>query len=391
VETAIFLGNLRTPEEDGVMRLEIEYSDEVNFDADRSKRLAALFGPAPANELIFHSKANKFLSAILATRPFPIDLELENSIDDDTFVEHLVTRTTCFGSLSLNSFEIDHGRLTRYLINRLSLFMCLKIFDLPHDLLLNFVSAPMQYIHWVLWEHAGSISLAKNRPYIVPKIIDLYSDYYFYQEPFMLQAFDLVAQSDHLEKLTLSMVHYGLEVYARGEEALIHVVREMNNLKYLTFLACEGQWGSRLQELLQALESHKGLKEFAIREYPQRFDHEFKWLKELLTRNRYLRVTTESGWRDYETKEIKDIRRLNRFFRGSKRLQNVPAVDRPPLVFAALTRAFCDFQHAVWLLSDHVDLFCEILHENLPSSLTWRMKAAFRFQRLGKLSCKTAR
>lgn len=84
VDTAVFFGTLLTPKEDHVFYYEerepwlgITFNDKLNFDADRSERLAVFFGPASSHKFFLESRANEFLSAALATRPFPINLTVD--------------------------------------------------------------------------------------------------------------------------------------------------------------------------------------------------------------------------------------------------------------------------------------------------------------------------
>lgn len=141
VETAVFFGSLRNPEASASKKLTIRFNDEVNFDAARSEKLATLFEPASTMKLkFFVSKVNKFLSTVLATRPFPLNLIFETtSIDFDAFMEHLEARTTSFGSLSIGLTQ----HLQRRLFDHLHLFENLYIISPPRDLLLKLLAAPM--------------------------------------------------------------------------------------------------------------------------------------------------------------------------------------------------------------------------------------------------------
>lgn len=201
---------------------------------------------------------------------------------------------------------------------------------------------------------------------IVPKAININAWYDVHPARFLKSFLSRVAQLRHLESLTLTLDEFETGPSYIGKE-LLRAVRVNTNLKKLEFMVCEYTWGSYMQKLFGVLDKHESLRTFQIKGYPDHVDPEYKWLKRLLTQNRYLEVSAilyDEIQFDQETSEIYD---LNRFFRGSKSLKKEPAFIRPFLVGSALADEYtCDFQYGGLLLTDHLDVFCELLQEAVP-------------------------
>ncbi|GAX20228.1 hypothetical protein FisN_12Hu075 [Fistulifera solaris] len=153
------------------------------------------------------------------------------------------------------------------------------------------------------------------------------------------------------------------------EQALIRAVRVNQNLKHLEFMAREHQWGRCIQKLFVVAETHKSLRSMKIKSYPDGYDPQYKWLKRLLTRNRYLKVTDILYGEIEADEETFRIYDLNQFFRDSKKLKEAPPAVRPSLVVTALTDEYMnDLQRTGLLLSDNVDVLCKLMHPVVHSS-----------------------
>jgi hypothetical protein len=314
VDTAVYFGSLRTSRKEEVKDLSIKYSKEIDFDAARSERLAALFQPASQMKITFLSKADKFLSAVLATRPYPIDLKFETSpFDAGAFFEHLESRTTSFGSLSLGYLELSK-RLQQRLFHHLHLFEHLQINGLPRELILQLLAAPMKSIGFTLNHKTARMNVAKSD--IVATIIRIESFNDVNPSPFLQSFLKRVTETRHLESLSLTL-HEGYYDTVTIEQTLIRAVRVNQNLKHLEFMACEHQWGRCIQQLFVVAETHESLRSLKIKSYPDGYDPQYKWLKRLLTRNRYLKVTDIFYGEIEADEEAFRIYDLNQFFRDS--------------------------------------------------------------------------
>jgi hypothetical protein len=185
-----------------------------------------------------------------------------------------VTRTTCFGSLSLPYTKLENHVLQR-LFDHLHLFEYLDIPDLPHQLIPKLLAAPIRSVGLSIFFDREVELINLENAEIVPKAIriEIGSEDDRYPKRFMLSFLNRVAQLGHLEELESSVMDKGNEcITTRCGKALARAVRNNKNLKKFSFMVHEHQWGSRWKDLFHAVERHEGLQKFEILGYPDHAD-----------------------------------------------------------------------------------------------------------------------
>ncbi len=135
------------------------------------------------------------------------------------------------------------------------------------------------------------------------------------------------------------------------------------NLTTLTLFDYGDEFGPHLKDLFDVLKSHAGLRALQLKDYLYYIDPELVHLKNFLTQNRHIEVTIAFDTTLNMDKEALNIMAFNRFFRGSLQLRNELVPIRPLFMGAALTETACTFQRIGLLLSDHVDVLCELVYE----------------------------
>ena len=134
METALFFARLKVSEERKLRFMYIRYSRDISFSASHLEQLALLFEVAPTEEIVvWDSHMDAVLSAVLATRPYPISLTLYmSSIDMHAFIEHLRGRSTTFGSLAFVDLTTPVEDIRRIIVFA-SIFEHLRILALREN------------------------------------------------------------------------------------------------------------------------------------------------------------------------------------------------------------------------------------------------------------------
>ena len=311
-----------------------------------------------------HSKLNSVFSRIIATRPYPITLELFHStIDSNVFLKHLQDRTDPFGSLSLIGSVLETNDLRR-LFNHFHLFEHLRADDMPGDLVLQLLAAPVKSIGFRVDTETGRMDVGTAT--IVPKEIAVHtSSVSDFPTKFMRSFLDRIAQLGHLEQLKISAWD-DTQIPLDVGKALIHAVGANKKLTTFKLYDLRRVWDSCLQDLFAAFERHEGFCALRLQYYPKSLDPHFSWLKQLLNRNRRVEITDLDNCEWDMDDEMEQISSLNRFFLGSKSMTREPPTTRLSLLGAALTNsATRDLQRIGLLLSDHTDLLCEVVCETV--------------------------
>ena len=359
VETGVFFGTLGSSDK----LLRIYCSDNLSFDVARAEQFARVIDKNQAKTItIFSLYLDTALSTVLVTRPYPIDVKIKSSriVDSGAFIEQLHDRTSTFGSLSLKGVDLE-AKYLRLLFDRFDLFESLQVGALPNDLLLKLLSAPLKSIGFKAGAENNELDLTTAE--IVPKEIRVKTMYNDFPPKFMVSFFHRVAELGHLESLKLSTTN-SRRVSSAVRKALFHAIGVSKKLETLKLYVGANILGYRMARLFDLLEKHEGLQTFHLYNYPTIIDRHFSWLKQLLKRNRRIHVNDEKGNDWVYDDELKEIYAMNRFVSGSERLTKEATLDRPVFMGAAFTHSAAgDFQRAGLLLKDHVDIFCEILHE----------------------------
>lgn len=359
LETAVFFDSLPNSEDRVLEPLCISFDyTAFNFDVACSEQLAIVIERNRAKKILFmQSKLNKELSAMLASRPFSVNLGVYNTpMDIDAFMEHLQARSTPFGSLALDHWTVrdvfDIGRL----FDHLNLFDHLDLPDLTQNLLWKLLSSSVKSICFKINRETEGVDLRAAD--IVPKHIAIRGSESSFSKQFMLSFFHRVAEIGHLESLKLTCDSYSCgPADVDVGEAFIQAVVSNKNLKILELKAYGSLWENCAKDILAGLEMHKGLHTLRMDAYPRMLDPGFSWLKRLLHRNRQIEITGL----DTNTQQIYTLSRLSC---GSPRLTKESPMTRLLLVGAALTStAPGDLQRIGLLLADHTDAVCDLLQD----------------------------
>ncbi len=358
LETATFFGTLESFQK----QIEISYKNNLDLDDARAEQLALIMDKNQTRKICFiGAKLNSAVSAMIATRPYPVNLYLETaSIDNDAFLKHFQGRTTPFGSLS--SEQSLATSLFKTIFHQLNLFEHFRVNRLPNDLILQLLSAPVKSAGFTVGEENKDLDLMAAD--IVPKDIRIQTLYEAFPTTFMLSFLRRVAQLGHLESLELSLYEHDLIPVEVGM-ALLGLIGASKNLKSLKLPVTGNVLDDQfIKDLFDVIENHEGLTVFSISTYPTKLDPQFKWLKHLMQQNRRLHVTDEPGTNWKYDRELDKIYALNRFLRGSHMVTKEPLSIRTLVLQTALTYgAVNHFHRAASLLADQADILCEILHE----------------------------
>lgn len=116
-----------------------------------------------------------------------------------------------------------------------------------------------------------------------------------------------------------------------------------------------------LESLFSRLNDHQGLRTIKVMVRDEAFGPDFSLLRVVLEQNRNLTVVDEAD-AIYGDELIDSLYGLNYFYQGSAELAIEPSPERSTLVATALAEsASNNFQRSSLLLSDHVDVLCEII------------------------------
>jgi hypothetical protein len=356
IETAVFFGTL----DSAFKEFHISLSTRMNIDIQRAQQMALILDKNQTKEItIFDSELNDAMCSVLATRPYPIDLYLEVfPAHTETFIRQLDSRKTLFGSLKI--LGTSETALTM-LFHQINLFENLHVEQLSRSLILMLLSAPMKSIGFTLGAESGAMDLTTAE--IVPKDISVRTVDNECPKIFMGSFLDRVAQLGHLESLKLAL--YTLQpIAAEIGRSLMSALRANKKLKALTLIASEIMMDDHIKALFEVLEQHEGLVTFRLFNYPRARDPQFTWLKQLMKRNRSLKVTDLYGNNWIHDDELDNIYAMSCFFRGSQKLTKDTTVTRQLLVSAAVLYSTSnDFPRTALLLANHIDRLFEILIE----------------------------
>ena len=361
LDTVFFFTYLKVSAKREMESIIIKYSGELCFNASHSEKLALLFDAAATKEfVVFDSNLDAPISAVLATRPYPIKLVLNSSsIDMDAFILHIQGRSATFGSLELVDCTTPVENI-KLIVALSHLFEHLKIPLSPRDVVLQLLAAPVKSVCFGARREPEGTDDFLGEADIVPTDIQISR---VCSATFMHSFLCRVAQLGHLESLTLCSWYNRGTAPVDVEKALVDAIAANKNLHHLEIEHLEIRTESCWKNVFASLEKHERLRTLCIGHYPTKLDPQFLWLKQLLQRNRRIEM---SGFREYSwqmDQELKEICALNSFFRGSPCITRESPLARLSLMGAALTNsASTDFQCTGLLLTDHVDLLCEVLH-----------------------------
>ena len=137
---------------------------------------------------------------------------------------------------------------------------------------------------------------------------------------FILLFLQQEAQLEHLKQLKLYFLDDHLIPCDVGK-ALLHDVAASEKLRYLELDSGAYAFDGFRKDLFAVLENHQGLRNFGISRYPVDLDPKHAWLKELLRRNRYIKVTgtRERLW-ILQDRDIKGLYAFNCFFFAGRKV-----------------------------------------------------------------------
>lgn len=275
--------------------------------------------------------------------PQPIHIEIsEDVIFEDrgsAFVRALQERLSPFGKLTfVKAVKLDKDILERLL--QVSTIEELNLPVLKDECLLLPFSAPVQALFYTI---SSKSALKKG-----------------------LDSIRIVAK-----ELFLRILDEKDRPAEVGKE-IIQAVARSENLELLD-LTDYKYWGSHMKDLLSMMEEHKGLRVFQIDEYPSKRDPDMLWIKQLLSRNRKIRVVHWSGDTVSDGTCIEALYSLNRFYCGSASLVKEQKSLLPSLVGLTLMKnATNNFQRSALLLANHVTVLVDFIQGVLAPDNTER-------------------
>ncbi|GAX17706.1 hypothetical protein FisN_10Lu425 [Fistulifera solaris] len=344
----------------------------------------------------------------LASRPQPLNLKFTTSFGQTTvwgdrsnpgfrfydkgtaFVNALEQRQSSFGSLSFDfAYEYFRGIVMPFSASNLERLLKLSIFDkLSSTRLEEKFNFPM------LSCEVNALDFEFVAGYYEPKDfaslniaakdlrIKLFLDRVDKWDGLLIAFFERIAELGHFERLDFSvdffylpdesMEAYTCEDVANVAEALLCVIVGNPKLTYLNLGRTHWRldWAPHLGYLFDIMEDHKALRTVCVREYPpegcsedEEAEH-YRWLEQLLTRNRNIEIIDVAGQRITNGSSIDKLYALNRIYVGSSLLMKDSAPLRPCLVATALTESVLgSFQHTALIVSNHADILFEFLHD----------------------------
>ncbi|GAX20226.1 hypothetical protein FisN_12Hh073 [Fistulifera solaris] len=314
--------------------------------------------------VILLSHLNDFVTYFVTTRPYPIHLTfIATHMDGEVLVTSMQERATPFGSLEFHGI-LPLKKALQEICRNLHWFEHLHFSDFPGDLVMKLVSSNVPSIGFDIDRDTETLDLSTVN--IVSSKIHIISSSREFPTKFMLSFLHRVTELDQLECFEFNRTE-GRPVPDDVKKALLGAVAASKKLTKLTLSGSDESpmWDGLVEDLFSVLEKHEAFRTFRITPYPTTLDPQFAWLKQLYKRNRYIDVTDSSGDKLEADDEVDLLLGLNRFFRGSKNLKKEATITRLSFVGAALAHsAACDLPRAGQLLMHHVDLLCEILHEN---------------------------
>lgn len=370
-ETAAFFMGLKQSAEGNPLLHICGSGNRFDFRSAGSQCLSHMLDVAPSREVEFN---NIILSAeqctVLATRSYPTQFCFWGCTFEDggtAFVDALESRESSFGELFFGEgaqfsddnlkrliqvHSIDHLFFPRLDNKELALLaLSAQAVSLSYDIDSTFLSeADIQSLN------------------IVTKKLHLrihYESETFPTES-ALSFLRLLAEIGQFTELGVIFLFDGGGAGAPVPDCiaqqLITSVLANSLLDVLDLHFNDSGWGTHLGTLFEGLKDHKGLRTIKANVGKDAFGPEFSYLRQLLSHNRYITVTTVFGQIYSDGQSIDELYSLNRFYRGSVDLAVEPPPERPSLVATALVKtASTDFQRSALLLSNHVDALCDIV------------------------------
>ncbi len=355
-ETATFFWSLEHP---GSSKACLEtcvygFDDERRFDFDfaalTADQLAKILDANPNRR--FHFATGTWrpeISSVLATRPYCLNLTLTKSGTDaggftftdegSAFVNALEQRQSTFGSLyfKFHSEDMPFSSANIKRLLQLNIFEKLAPFILDKECVLLPFSTKVKTL-----EYQFDAQLVEPQDFDSLEIITkdlkvkMYLDNVFYVKDCcerLISFLNRVAQLGHLEKFTFS-IDFGDEGYNDQyefkrvkpiAEALIRAILCNPNLVYLDISDTIWivDWAPHLQAIFKAMEGHKRLTTFIVRDYPPEADDEdsqhadYSWPEQLLARNKIINVFDISGKRCSDGSRIDQLYMANKSRRDS--------------------------------------------------------------------------
>ncbi|GAX13707.1 hypothetical protein FisN_2HuN26 [Fistulifera solaris] len=391
-ETATFFWSLKCLKESdtGLAIDRNEFIRFINIAAIlQPDQLAHIMDANPTRHFAFRTgRWNAEMSTVLATRPYPVHLELTQSYcgpglrefpDGGTaFVEALEKRQFTFGSLSICFMDSEDIPFSAANLERLFRLKAplekLEIGTLEGPVVLLPFSAQTKNLAYHLY--AEDIRFSDFTSLDIPvKEISFHlghrDEHAGNQHTLLIAFLNRVATLGHFEKLGISLSPSDPLEHAEVASVSRALIRAVNTNPFLTSLDLRKSdlhfdtfaldWGRHLPALFQAIEEHKGLRQLILREYPKS-DPDYSWLKRLLTRTRNIIVLDSSGEKCTDGDSIEKIYSLNRFYHGSSNLVKESLMLRTQLVATALSKGASNtFDKTALLLSMYTDVLCDFV------------------------------
>ncbi|GAX21665.1 hypothetical protein FisN_29Hh104 [Fistulifera solaris] len=359
-ETISFLWSLRA--EDGGQRkhvnsLLIDFVVDFDVTVLTAKQLARILDSNPTRDYYLAGGAWSTQQAVvMATRPYSIDLKLGGepfAFEDDglAFVDALRKRQTPFGSLwiTLNRNERGFSRANMERLLKLEVLESIKVTSRYEGRFLEPLSAKAKALEYIT---EGRFYRPEDFESIEIPAKDLNLTWYLDEtgnyNGLLISFLNRVADLGHLERLNLSTSRSqwaldnefpNISEFPAITKALVDAIAGNQKLTHLNLQDTYFLWyyppHLDFQEIFRVIENHGSLRSFRISEYP-RADPNYSWLKQLLSRNRYITVFDSCGIRCSDGSSVDQMYALNYFFCGSAELMKVSSSLRPTLVATAL-------------------------------------------------------
>ncbi|GAX20794.1 hypothetical protein FisN_7Hu106 [Fistulifera solaris] len=389
--TAALLASLNNSDE-GDVRIEIDMS---NFMPD--KNFAEKFDPEELARIMDASPTRRFAfsigewseehSVVLATRPYPIELDLgeiaaahsgiEFSDLGTAFVEALETRQSSFGSLSLidrEEYEMPFSVANLKRLLRLDCYfekLALPTFydDFAECVLLPF-SANTNALEYSIDSNSIEPDDFKSLD-IPPKDLSLKiyvggDDDGDNWDDFSISFLNRVTELGHFEKLNIAIISWHQFVSEKVEavtNALVSAIKANPRLVHLDLSNSKWSfdWNPQVQHIFEAAAEHPGLRTLVVEKYPPN-DPNYSWLRLLLSRNLYITVLDRSGNKCTDGSSIDRLYLLNKCYIDSSTLLRESASLRPSLVAKLLIQGAPEkYKRNQVLLSQQMDVLCEFI------------------------------
>ena len=336
-------------------------------------------------------------SVILATRPYPLNIELTcfGLKDKGTaFVDALEKRQ----QPSLGSFIIHDVNEDAKLFSSANLkclfkldmtFKMLKFGALQKECALLPLSVKtdtlvykIEAVHFQPTEIDSLDIVAKNL-----EVTIYLNDVEDCFEP-LVSFLNRIAELGHFERLSFFVAYWGdgyneehdVDDDGRVAEALIRAIIANPKLEFLDISRAADcvRWFYHFKEIFEVLEDRKTLRTFILPDLVAPLfymkDKKFErlclrhpvndYLEKLISRNRNITVYDRFHKKCSIAPRIHKIYSLNAFFNGSAEVVKEASSERLLLVAAALIeRAAKNFQYSALLLSGHTDMLCDLIKD----------------------------